>query len=480
MASTPAGLPLELEQLSLAALAQGIAAGDIRAEDCVAASLRRAKETAALNAFVTIAPEDALLERGHETDRARSRGAPLGALAGIPMAVKDNINTRLLPTTSATRALMHLKPAADAPIVQMLTAHGALVFGKTNLHELSFGPTSEQSCIGAVCNPYDPSRVAGGSSGGTAAAIAARVVPAGLGSDTGGSCRIPASLCGVAGFRPSIVKGRRRYPSDGVAPLSSSRDTVGTLARSAADLAFLDSVITNSPRRKMPALESLRFGLPVQQYWRHLDGEVRAICMTLLERLRGAGATLVEVDLPDFDAYERNTGRTLVLGEFVHCMRDYLREHFPHLRYEDVKAGVTSPGVLDSLERSEACSAHAYLEALAWARRLKSAYQRHFDDNGLAALLLPTTRMTAPPQHMANENITVGGLSMDIFSALVANTTLTTNAGLPALTIPAGLTRGGLPVGIEIDGRAGDDALILAIGCVIEQLIDPLPRPAAR
>ena len=168
-------------------------------------------------------------------------------LHGVPIALKDNINTAAFPTTAGTPALRRHRPKANAPVAQALIDAGAIVFGKTGLHELAFGITSNNPGFGAIHNPFDPKHVPGGSSGGSGAVVGARVVPASIGTDTGGSVRVPAAFCGVQGFRPTV----RRWPQAGIVPISSTRDTAGPLARNAADLAAIDAAVTSEKGRSL-------------------------------------------------------------------------------------------------------------------------------------------------------------------------------------------------------------------------------------
>jgi len=245
--------------LNLSAV-QAVAAmrrGDITAERYATALLARCEALKALNAFITL-DRDKVLEAARKADQRRAAGDNLGALHGLPIPIKDSINTKDLPTTSATAALRNFTPKSDAEVVQTLYQQGALPLGKTNLHEMSFWWTSANSAFGPVHNPYDPKRVPGGSSGGTAVAIATRMAPVGLAEDTNGSIRVPAAFCGIVGFRPTTL----RWPQAGVMPLTPAYDTVGPHSRSVADAILLDSVVTGSSPPAQPAnLTGIRIGI---------------------------------------------------------------------------------------------------------------------------------------------------------------------------------------------------------------------------
>src|ERR1700680_2015597 len=250
-----------------------MAGGEITAEHYAAALMQRCEAGRALNAFITFEPEH-VLEEARACDRRRHSGQALGPLHGLPIPIKDSVNTRHYPTTAGTPALRQFRPAQDAPVVRALLEAGAIVLGKTNLHELSFGWTSNNEAFGPVRNPYDRARIAGGSSGGTAAAVAARMAPLGVAEDTEGSIRVPAAMCGIAGFRPTTT----RYPSTGVVPISTLFDQVGPHARSVDDLALFDSVVTGDWNALRAAeLKGVKLGVGRKYWYSGLEAEVERI-----------------------------------------------------------------------------------------------------------------------------------------------------------------------------------------------------------
>jgi mandelamide amidase len=229
-----------MTELTATAAVQAMRNGDVKAEDYARALLDRAQALANLNAFRTL-DREMVLEAARSADKARAAGQTLGMLHGLPIPVKDSVNTKAFPTSNGTRALREFKPKDDAAVLKPLLYQGAILMGKTNLHELSYGWTSNNEAFGPVRNPYDPQHVPGGSSGGSAAAVAGRMAPLAIAEDTLGSIRVPASMCGLAGLRPSFG----RYPDDGIMPLTVNKfDQVGPLARSVADLLLFDSVVT--------------------------------------------------------------------------------------------------------------------------------------------------------------------------------------------------------------------------------------------
>src|SRR5882757_1279478 len=267
----------------------------ITAVDAVQAAIDRAERLKDLNAFIVL-NRDGALAAAAKVDAGETKGA----LAGLPIIVKDNINTADMPTSGGTPALQNARPSRNAPSLQKLLDAGAIVIGKANMHELAFGITSTNlsSFAGPVKNPYDKTRIPGGSSGGTAAAVAARIVACGLGSDTGGSTRVPAALTGTVGLRPSVGNGgaQRRYDdANKVIPISHTRDTVGPMGRTVADVALLDSVITRTPIAKAESLSGKRLGIPAS-FWSGLDRDVEVVAKAAREKLADAGVVLVDAD----------------------------------------------------------------------------------------------------------------------------------------------------------------------------------------
>jgi mandelamide amidase len=234
----------------------------ITSAELVTAALDRSDKLRHLNLFTTIDPDQAL-NAAKEIDRRRVAGEDVGPLAGLPLIIKDNIDSASLPTTAASKAFEGWQPKEDAPVLASLLKAGGVMLGKANMHEMAFGVTSNNPVYGPVRNPYDTTMISGGSSGGTAAAIAARVVVGGLGSDTGGSCRIPAALSGCVGLRPTYG----RYSSAGVIPLTWTRDTPGPLGRTVEDVILLDSLCAKRPAEiPLLSLSGARLAIPASFY----------------------------------------------------------------------------------------------------------------------------------------------------------------------------------------------------------------------
>jgi Asp-tRNA(Asn)/Glu-tRNA(Gln) amidotransferase A subunit family amidase len=460
--------------------------GRLRAADYVATLLARAAALDSLNAL-TMVDMDGALAQAARLDALPAQERAALPLAGLPVVIKDNINTRGLPTTAGTPALAGFVPATTAPSVGRLVEAGAIVLGKANMHELAFGITSTNLAphAGPVRNPYDPSLIPGGSSGGTAAAIAARIVPAGLGTDTGGSTRIPAALTGIAGLRPSVGDGgaeRRYHDPLAVVPISHTRDTVGPMARTVADLALLDGVITGDTSWPDVALSTLRLGLPAP-LWDALERRVERVARAALKRLAAAGVTLVPVALPDLLPLNGRIDGVLALHEAYSDVPAWLRANrAPVTTLEQLAAQVASPDVRTIYDTIVAAPfAAAYPDVLrVWRPQLQRLYAGTFAAEGLDALLFPTTLLAAVPIDALHGSSTVsigGGPPVDEMSAFVRNTSPGSNAGIPGLSLPAGLSEDGLPVGLELDGPVGGDRRLLAIGVALEQLLGGVPAP---
>jgi mandelamide amidase len=392
--------------------------------------------------------------------------AARGPLAGWTLAVKANIEVEGLPAAAGTAALADWVAPADAPLVARLRAAGATVLGTANMHELAFGATSAASLHGPVRNPRDPQRAAGGSSGGSAAAVAAGLVDAAIGTDTGGSCRIPAALCGCVGFRPSAG----RYPAAGIVSLSPTRDTAGPLTRSVADARRLDAIIADDGEdgEAAPvALAGLRLGLPRTPYFEDLDPALAAVVEGALARLAAAGAVLVDVDMTEVAEINARCAHEIVRYEAPRELALLLALRRLPIGLREAIAqigGAQERAALEAQLGPDAVSADTYRRALVVERpRLQDAYARAFADAGLDALALPTTPVPAPRLDEDVE-LELNGRRVPTFLTLIRNTDAPSTAGLPCLSIPAGDTAAGLPVGLELVGPADADRRLLRLG----------------
>ena len=457
-----------------------ISNGEMTAERYATTLLARCESLRDLNAFITLEPAR-VLEAARACDRHRNSGGKLGPLFGLPIPVKDSVNTQDYPTTAGTPALRDFQPAADAPIVKSLRASGAIVLGKTNLHELSYGWTSNNLAFGAVHNPYDPKRIPGGSSGGTAVAIATHMAPLGVAEDTEGSIRVPAAMCGICGFRPSTG----RYSTKGCVPISPLFDQVGPHARTVADLALFDSVAADDWRPlKTAPLRGLRFGV-VRDYWfGGLDSQVEQLTADALRRLQSAGAQIVETELPGLQRLIELTTYTIQNHDVRVSLARYLQEYGTQLTFEQV-VRQASPDIRALFKSYVLTGAPNFIseETYAAARdihlpALRRAYRDYFARTGVAAIVFPVTLAPAP---LIGEDVTVDiqGRQVPFFTVVGRNIAPGSTAGLPGLVLPAGLTTSHLPVGIELDGPSGSDRTLLSIGLSVERALGPIPPALA-
>jgi Asp-tRNA(Asn)/Glu-tRNA(Gln) amidotransferase A subunit family amidase len=452
--------------------------GDLSAERYAKALLEQCREQRALNAFIW-QDEAQVLEAAQSADKRRNTGH-VGPLHGLPILLKDNIDTADAPTTAGTPALRTHRPRADAPVAAALFSAGALLFGKTNMHELAASITSNNAAFGAVHNPYDRVMISGGSSGGNGAAIASRLCPAGLGTDTGGSIRIPSALCGIAGLRPTLG----RYSLQGIVPYSHTRDTAGPMGRTVKDLVLLDSVVTGDDSDVRPArLKGLRIGVPRSYFFENLDSSLVAVVEKALALLHDAGCVLIEADIPRVQELYASAATPISYYEALHDLSVYLKESRTNLTIQQVVAQIASPDVKSIYETSvtgaQAPTQEAYYTAMAQTRpALQAVYREYFQKYNIVAVAFPTTVLPARPIGQDAE-VEINGKKLSTFSAFLHNTRPMTLTGIPGLSLPIGLTAAGLPVGLEFDGFWEKDRDLLGLGLSMETLFGVLPAPGA-
>lgn len=390
-------------------------------------------------------------------------------LAGMPIAVKDNICVSGFAMTGATAALADFKPAADAPAIKRLRDAGGVIVAKTNLHELAFGITCNNAHTGPVKNPHNPQMIAGGSSGGSAVAVATGLVPGAIGSDTGGSCRIPPALCGVFGMRPTTG----RVGDEGAIPLSPSRDTLGPFAANVADLALLDAVLAGESDLSLAAAEasSLKLGVPRGYLYENLDAELAAVIEAALEAVASAGVTLVEADIPKVGELTNEISFPMVFYETARHLPEFLQSYGTGVSMEELMAQVKSPdvkGVLGLLTGEAATPEELYQQIMAEKiPALQATYRDYFASNGLDAAIYPTTPLPARPLGH-DETVELNGAQVPTFPTFIRNCDPGSCAGVPSISIPAGKTASGLPVGIMLEGPASSDRRLLGIAAAIE------------
>ncbi|HUJ59230.1 MAG TPA: Asp-tRNA(Asn)/Glu-tRNA(Gln) amidotransferase subunit GatA [Kofleriaceae bacterium] len=473
------------EWLSAGETARRIAAGELTALRAVDAYLRRiANLDRELGAFLALDSEGAR-HAAQQVDAARAAGAALGPLAGVPVALKDVLVTRGLATTAASKILDGWIPPYDATCVERLRGAGAIVLGKLNCDEFAMGSSTERSAFKKTKNPWDRTRVPGGSSGGSSAAVAAALCAASLGTDTGGSIRQPAAFCGVVGMKPTY--GRvSRY---GVVAFASSLDQVGPLARTVGDAALVLEVIAGLDPRDATSLDApvpryrdaltgevkaLRIGLPHEYFdGAQIDGEVRAALDRTIAALRERGAEMVDIALPHTE----------------HALPAYYvvapAEASSNLaRYDGVRYGkrAEAADLLDLYRRSRGAGfgpevkrrimlgtyalRSGYYDAYyKKAQQVRALIKRDFDKafHHVDAILTPTTPTAA--FRFGAKSTPLEMYAGDIFT-LACNL-----AGLPGISVPCGLTGDGLPIGAQLLGRPLDEATLLRAGQVIEAAV---------
>ncbi|WP_054308363.1 indoleacetamide hydrolase [Mesorhizobium sp. 1M-11] len=469
----------ELYELGVAAAAKAVREGEVTAEHLVETFIDRNTAYTYLNAFVSIDAE-AALGVARAIDQARAGGQTLGPLAGVPLGMKDNIDVAGQECSAGTPGLSGHRPKKDAPVAAALRHAGAIFLGRTGMHELAFGITNNNSFSGAIRNPYDLLMIPGGSSGGAGASCAARLTPGGIGTDTGGSVRVPAALCGITSMRPTAG----RWPASRIVPISSTRDTPGPMARCVTDLELMDRVVTGSRGEFVERpLAGLRLGMPRGYFWEDLDPETERICQDALDLLKAAGVSIIEGDVPDIAAL--NAAASIIA--FYEPGRDiaaYLRESGASAHFSDIVEKAASPDVqgimrLISDPASMVPEAH-YREAMDVHRpRLIRAYRDHFAAHGIDALVFPTTPLPARPIG-EDVDVELNGRRVPTFSTFIRNTDPGSVAGLPGINLPVGLTGQGLPIGLALDGLPGTDRALLSIAASMEALFPMLPAPVLK
>ena len=349
------------------------------------------------------------------------------------------------------------------------------LLGKTNLHEISLGYTSANLTTGAVRNPYDQTRIPGGSSGGSAAAVAARLAPLSVAEDTAGSIRVPAAMCGIVGFRPTTG----RYPSRGVMPMTPLFDQLGPHARTVSDVILFDAVVTGDRRPIAPSsLRGIRLGVVRNYYYADLDSEVSRLMEDALRRLIDAGATIIEMRIPGLEDLAARTAFPIILHDLAPSIAAYLREFGAGVSVEQLftDAGNDIKGVLAATTSTIPSDADYRTLVSITRPMLQAHFASAFKSTGVRAIVFPTTPIPPVPITQG-PTISVRGNQVPFDPFFGRNVVPGSTTGLPGLVLPAGLTRDGLPVGIEFDGPAASDRALLGLGLSLERALGPIPAP---
>ena len=430
-----------------------------------------------LNAYLTVSGELALTQakkaeselfapRGRKGDRDR------GPLHGIPISLKDNIYTKDVRTTAGSKILKDFVPKEDAAVVAQLKEAGAIILGKTNLHEFAYGVTTNNPHSGPTRNPWDVSRIPGGSSGGSAAAVAAGLCYGSIGTDTGGSIRIPAAICGIVGLKPTFG----RVSVADVIPLSPRLDCVGPLARSAADAALLldpifvrgeeEKKLQSATRSKSPSLGGFRIGVAKEFFLKIVSVEVEHVFESALRVLRELGATLKKASIPLLQETE-DAGNQIAWAEATH--------YHQHAGWFPERAADYGEDVRTRLELGAKVAATTYLQALEQREAFIGGFHAAMADAKLDALAVPTTPIPAPV--IGEETTAVRGKNHPTRALLLRNNRPANLGSLPAISVPCGLTQNGLPIGLQLIGCVTDEALLLRIAHCFEQGQPLFPHP---
>lgn len=429
-----------------------------------------------VNIYLTVTAEMALAQaKKAEAElfgpRGRKGRRDRGPLHGIPISLKDNIHTAGIRTTAGSKILCKFIPKEDAVVVAQLKEAGAVLLGKTNMHEFAYGVTSNNPHYGPVRNPWDLSRIAGGSSGGSAAAVAAGLCYGSIGTDTGGSIRIPAALCGVVGLKPTWG----RISCEGVVPLSPLLDCTGPLARTVRDVAVLTGAIYNRVGRepKLANSSALRadpqkfsLGLPRQMFFDVLSPEVHTAFDSALRDLSPLGMKTVDISIPLLDESEE-AGNQIAWAEATLFHRQ--QGYFP------ARSADYGDDVRSRLEMGAKVSAVDFLQALETQKQFVQQLHLALAEADVDAITVPTTPIEAPL--LNQETSRIGAHDYPTRALLLRLNRPANLAGTPSLSVPCGFTRAGLPIGLQIMGGVSSESTLLRIANIFERARPQTRRP---
>jgi aspartyl-tRNA(Asn)/glutamyl-tRNA(Gln) amidotransferase subunit A len=456
--------PEDLAQLTIESTARLIRARKVSAVELTRATLDRIAALDRLKVFITVTPELAL-SQARRADRDLARGTYRGPLHGVPVSLKDLYWTKGIRTTGGSKILRDFIPKQDATATARLAEAGAVLVGKANLHEFASGATTENPFYGTCHNPWNFDYIPGGSSGGSAAAVAAGLGLASLGSCTGGSIRIPAAFCGIVGLKPTYGV----VPRTGIVPNSSSLDHGGPMTRTAADAAVVleaiagpdgkdpSAVLARLPsartaRRK--SLKGLRVGVPTNYYFDVIDPEVEALVRAAIDALRRLGARVVPVAVPDVE-HCLDACVVVAWSECTNFHRRWLVE-----RPQDYGADT-----LEYLTGALAYRGTDYVQAQRVRARIRHSLRGVFEK--VDVLVSPTGVLTA--SRIGQTDFKLGRRSVPVLSVMARITCIANLTGEPAVSVPCGFTKAGMPAGLQIQGPKMSDMTVLAVAHAYEQ-----------
>ncbi len=456
-------------ELSLAEAARRVTAGDVSPVELIDACLTRIDAVdATLCAYIDVYRDSARRVAAAAETMIRA-GHRLGPLHGLPIALKDNIGLAGLVTTAGSKVLADWRPSEDATAAQRLKSAGAVIIGKTNMHEFAWGGTSANPHYGSVRNPWDVERFPGGSSGGSGAAVAARTCYGALGTDTGGSIRLPSAVNGIVGLRPTIG----RVSNFGVVPLAWSMDTVGPMTRTVEDCALLFSAIVGHDLRDPGSanvqvvdyfadlrrgVEGVRIGVIPDYFFHHLQAPVHAAVMAALETFTGLGARVVDIEVEGIHG-NISAQLTVEACEPSTYHQRWLRER-PQDYGEDVQL---------LLQAGELHLATHYLQAQRYRALLRARFLEAF--KSVDVFICPTLPFTATRVGETLVEISEG-VPEDMLSAIMQFTGVPSLTGLPSLNVPCGFDGDGLPIGMQVIGRPFDEATLFRVGAAFQGATD--------
>lgn len=482
----------DLADLSLKELSGMIRKGEISSTRLVELYLERIRKIDGpdgLNGYLTVAA-DLAMKQAEELDKLAKQNKFKGPLHGLPVAIKDNLDTKDIRTTGGSKILASWIPPKDAHVVQKLREAGAIILGKTNMHEFAFGITTNNPHYGPTRNPYDFSRIPGGSSGGSGAVTAAALCAGAIGTDTGGSVRIPAALCGVVGLKPTLGRVGR----GGMMYLSFTRDVIGPITRTVVDAALvLEAIAGRDPRdpesssNPVPHYASISkgglsgksFGVPKKYFFEEIHPDTQQVIDDAIRGIKDIGGTVKEVEVKHMDI-ATPTGFNIVLAECIYLMEDYLRTFDPQATIEkyldqlgpDVKGAV---GSQKGTAESKPVPGYVYTKSV---REDRNKMISGFEDamSGVDALILPTTPLPASKIGEDAETELLGKM-VNTFLTFIKNCDPISVVGYPAITVPAGYSKNGLPIGLQMVTRPWEEQKLLQMAYSFEQAMKVRKAP---